>query len=266
MLVFVIEDDERAKEISRIFLKKGYYVSNSLKDMKYADFIYLGLKGIDRQNRIIHDHQNIVINDEEFKHLSQQTCVFTISENIYLRNLSLNNDFRYISLMKDDDFLRINTIMTIEGLLSYIIDKIDKPIYKSSALVLGYGNCGKLTASSLKKLGCDVFVGVRNSQLKEEIENQFHYCSIDKLRYDVDMIINTIPVPIIKKNELKEIHKDTKIFDIASYPYGIDHHEALKQGYDSFIISSIPNVYYPIYSAKCIVDIMIKKGDCNCIN
>jgi dipicolinate synthase subunit A len=263
MLAFIIEDDKRGEEISRQLLKKGFYVSDSLKDMKYADFIYLGLKGIDRKHRIIHQGHNIVIEEDYFKHFNKNTILYTIANNQYLKELSLKYNFQYYSLMNDTDFIKMNTIMSIEGLISYLIDKISKPLYLSRILILGYGNCGQTLAKDLKAFHCDVSIALRNKQLKEEIEKDYHYLDITQLSYDYDVIINTIPYPILNEKEINNIDKKTKLIDIASYPYGIDHHYAVTHGYDSIILSSIPSLYYSKFSGDYIVDIMLKKGEYN---
>lgn len=265
MLVFVIEDDKRAYEVSKTLLDEGYYVSDCLKDLKYADMIYLGLKGIDSQNRITHQGNICFIDDEVFRHLSQDCYVFTISENKYLRFLESQNDFHYVSLMNETEFLKINTIMTIEGLLSYLIEKIKKPLYESHVMILGYGHCAKLLAKDLSKLNSEITIALRKQEMKDEIEGQgYHYQPLNDMKFDdIDMIINTIPYPVVDEKYLKKIDQKTLIIDIASYPYGIDHHNAIKQGLDCYIVPAIPSRYFSQYSAQCIVDIMKKKGDKN---
>ncbi len=266
MLVFVIENDKRDREVSQLFLKKGHYVSNDIKDIQYADYIYLGLKGIDSQNRIIHQKQNCVIEEKIFKKLSKKQYVFTIAYNHYLEELSKINHFQYFYMMNDEDFIHKNTIMTIEGLLSYMIDKSVKPLMCSSICITGFGYCGKMLAHCLKSLDSEVCVIVRNKKQREEIESLgCTYQHLSQMNLNgFDMIINTIPNPIINKEKLKEIDEETILIDIASFPYGIDHHSALQMGYESFIVSAIPAHYFSQYSGQCIVDTMIKKGDRLC--
>lgn len=54
MLVFVNHDDMRSLELMEEMLHRGYYVSDQFKDMKYADVIYMGMRGIDR--KIVYRH------------------------------------------------------------------------------------------------------------------------------------------------------------------------------------------------------------------
>ena len=257
-MFFILEDDQRGKELSQILLNNGYYVSNDFKDLKYADYIYFGLKGIDIKNRIICNGETYYI---DCKLLKKGCVVITIVYNSYLNDLCHDNGYHYYSMLKDKDYLRLNTIMTSEGLISFMIDKIDKPLYNSNILILGYGNCGKSITKILKAFGSIVTVAVRKAELKEEIESYgYEFILLDSINInDYDYIINTIPSVIINKDILNKPYKDIIFFDIASYPFGIDHHEAIRLGYDSYIISSIPSSYYPKFSSKLIYEFILKK-------
>ena len=57
------------------------------------------------------------------------------------------------------------------------------------------------------------------------------------------------------------------IVDIASYPYGIDHHYALSKGINCQILPSIPCKYAYGYAGKMIADEIERKLEnaCNII-
>ena len=105
-------------------------------------------------------------------------------------------------------------------------------------------------------MGAKVTVAVRNKKWKDNIESLgccFCYLK-DVVLSQVDILINTIPSIIIEKEKLDLAKKDILIVDIASYPYGIDHHYALSIGLNSQILSSIPNKYAYGYAGKMIAD------------
>ncbi|MEE0967083.1 MAG: NAD(P)-dependent oxidoreductase [Bacilli bacterium] len=263
MLVFVTEDDRRGIEVSKRLLNDGYYVSDNIKDIKYAKMIYLGLKGIDQQNRITHQNRICYIDEDVFKTFNENSYVFTIVENKILRELAFKNHFHYFSLMNDDHFLEMNTILTAEGLISFMIDKIESPLYHSRIMILGYGHCAKAVAERLSGFHAEITILARNTELKEEIEKKgYLYQAFEKADFnETDIIVNTIPYPILDKSILEKINNSIILFDIASFPYGIDHHEAIRLGFDSYIVAAIPSKYYPDYSAQCIVDFIKEKGD-----
>lgn len=256
MLIFVNHDDMRSLELMEECLKREMYVSDQFNDMKYADVIYLGAKGIDRKNRLIMNNETIIIHDHILKKLKKGCWIFTLIHNDYLQELSNDYGFYYKALLDDEEFVKKNSLLTSEGVIAYLIMHRKYPIYQSQVLVLGYGHCAKPIIQYLKAMNANVFIGIRNEKYKEEIEKMgCQYCHLDDIHLqEIDILINTIPHVIIDKKQLDLAKKDIVILDIASYPYGIDHHYALSIGLNSQILSSIPSKYAYGYAGKMIAD------------
>ena len=256
MLIFVNHDDMRSLELMEECVHRGIYVSDQLNDIKYADIIYMGAKGIDRKNRLMMNTETRVIPDHIFKNLKKDCILLTLIHNDYLEELSNEYHFHYCALLDKEEFIRKNSILTAEGLISYLIVHRRYPIYHSCITVLGYGHCAQPIIQYLKAMGAKVTVAVRNKKWKDNIESLgccFCYLK-DVVLSQVDILINTIPSIIIEKEKLDLAKKDILIVDIASYPYGIDHHYALSIGLNSQILSSIPNKYAYGYAGKMIAD------------
>lgn len=258
MLIFINHDDMRSLELMEECLERGFYVSDQLKDMKYADVIYMGTKGIDRKNRLMMNNETIIVPDDILKNLKKGCWIFTLIHNDYLQELSDQYNFHYRVLLDEENFLEKNSILTSEGVIAYLIMHRKYPIYQSHILVLGFGHCARPIIQYLKSLGAYVTVGIRNKKYKEEIENMgCQYSDIENVSLkNIDVLINTVPHVIVEKKQLNEAHKHIVIIDIASYPYGIDHHYALSIGLNSQILSSIPSKYAYGYAGKMIADEM----------
>lgn len=258
MLIFVNHDDLRSLEVMEELLRKGYYVSDQLCDMRYADVIYMGSRGIDRKHRLLMNNETKIVSEDVFKELKKNCLLLTLIDNDYLKELSKQYGFRYICLLNEDEFKKKNSVLTAEGLLSYLISHRRFPIYQSHIIVLGYGYCAKPIIDDLKALGAKVTVALRNQQNFEEIEKKGCICQllsqVDLSKQDI--IINTIPSVVIDEKKIDCIDKQTMIVDIASYPYGIDHHYALSKGYNCQILPSIPCKYAYGYAGKMIVDVI----------
>ena len=256
MLIFVNHDDMRSLELMEECLHRGLYVSDQLIDMKYADVIYMGAKGIDRKNRLMMNNETRVIEENIFKHLKKDCFVLTLIHNDYLQELSNEYHFHYKALLDEEEFVYKNSILTAEGLISYLIIHRRYPIYHSHIIVLGFGNCAKLIIHYLQSMNAKITVAVRNKLLKKDIEEiGCSYCDLKDVNLDeTDILINTIPNIVIEKDKLDLAKKDIMIVDIASYPYGIDHHYALSIGLNSQILPSIPNKYAYGYAGKMIAD------------
>lgn len=245
MLVFVNHDDMRSLELMEEMLRRGYYVSDQYEDMKYADVIYLGLKGIDRQNRLLTHRETVVLDDNILKKLKKNCLVYTLAHNDYLVELSTKYDFRYHALLDDEEFVKLNSILTAEGLLAYLIMHRRHPLYLSRVMVLGYGHCAQSIIDDLLALNAKVTVSVRNEKYKQDIEERgASYQHIQELDLkNIDILVNTIPSVVVDKKELDQANSHMMIVDIASYPYGINHHYALSQGFNCQILSAIPCKY-----------------------
>lgn len=258
MLVFINHDDLRSLELMEEMLHRGYYVSDQFKDMKYADVIYMGVKGIDRKNRLIMHQETMVVDTSLFQEMKMNCLILTLIHNDYLEELSKQYHFRYIALLDNEAFIKDNSILTAEGLISYLIMHRRYPLYQSCICVLGFGHCAKPIIEYLTALKADVYVAVRNSQYQSDIENMnAHYLDIGELDLSgIDILINTIPQVVVDKEILDKANKRIMIVDIASYPYGIDHHYAITQGLNSQILSSIPCKYAYGYAGNMIANVI----------
>ena len=95
MLIFVNHDDLRGQEVMEELVKNGYYVTDEWKDLRYCQMIYLGLKGIDRKNRLLLHRDTIIVDEKTWKQLHPQTIIITMIHNDYLDALSKQYGFQY---------------------------------------------------------------------------------------------------------------------------------------------------------------------------
>lgn len=257
MLIYVNHDDMRSLQLMDDLTKKGYYVTDNLRDMKYADCVYLGCKGIDLKH-CLHTHQDTIMIDDINQLIKKGALVVTLMHNDYMIQLSKQYHFYYIALLDDGEFLEHNSILTAEGVISYLISHRRYPLYDSQILVTGYGHCGKAIIDLLIGFKAHLSISVRNQYLKKDIESLgCHYMQIEDIDLShIDILINTIPSVTIEEDLLKTANKDIMIVDIASYPYGVDHHKALSLNLNSQILPSIPCRYAYGYASKMICDIL----------
>lgn len=258
MLIFVNHDDMRSLELMDELIKRGYYVSDQLNDLKYADVLYLGLKGVDNKNRLMTHLETRILDGKIFKELKKNCLVMTLLKNQYLSDLAKEYHFHYLDLLSQEDFLIKNSILTGEGLMSYLISHCRNPLYQSRIMVLGYGHCAKPIIEYLKAFQSNVVVGIRNFKYKAVIERMGAQCiNIEDIDLsNIDILINTIPSVVVEKEQLDKANKRIMIVDIASYPYGINHHYALSLGLNSIILPSIPCKYAYGYAGKMIADVI----------
>lgn len=261
MLVFVNHDDLRGQEVMEEMIKKGYYVTDQWSDLRYCQIIYLGMKGIDRKNRLVLHRDTIVVEEQTWQQLQHNTIVLTLQHNDYLDTLAKQYGFIYCAFLDDEDFICKNSLLTAEGVISYLISHRRFPLFQSQIHVLGYGHCGKILVKYLLALQSFVEVGVRKSCLFKEIEERgAKPYLLEKMDLSAcDVLINTIPSQIVTPVMLEQAKSSIMILDIASYPYGVDHHYALSKGLNSIILPSIPSKYAYGYAGRMMANMMERK-------
>ena len=152
-----------------------------------------------------------------------------------------------ISFLDDDDIVKENNNITVDG----IIDKINNFNIKNLC-ILGYGNIGSKLYHKLSNK-YNTYIGTKN---KIDLKNSFvtsNYDLMEDILINCDLIINTVDKHIIPKKILNKING--YFLDIASSPYAIDKEDVNKYSFTYELYSSIPSKYDPIRAGK----ILLKK-------
>lgn len=119
-----------------------------------------------------------------------------------------------------------NAMLTAEGILSIVLDKLPVTVSGLKAAIAGYGRIGTFTADKLMMLGADVTVFARDDmqRLKAELSGAKAYeiCRINDFADSFDVLINTVPSPVIDRRFIGSSKNDCVFIEAASAPYGID--------------------------------------------
>ena len=170
------------------------------------------------------------------------------------RELMEHKGVQYFDFMDQKEISIYNSIATAEGIIAEAITEYNQNLHGSRVLVLGYGKCGKTLADKLKGLGAQVCVCARKeADLMEAYAYGFQREKIEDLSEIVKeypLIFNTIPAKIITKKVLEKVKAASIIFDIASFPYGVEMEEAKKLNVNVKICMSLPAKYSPVSSAE----------------
>lgn len=129
------------------------------------------------------------------------------------------NCINFVPLMSDELYVYYNSVITAEGAMQIAMTSLDKAIYDSYIMVLGYGRLGKAVARIFKD--CAKGVGVATYNLVEYHSAGTHYItyidnSFIKNMAAYDVIINTIPAPILDIQAIKHVRVNGLFIDLAS--------------------------------------------------
>lgn len=165
----------------------------------------------------------------------------------------------------DQSFISIyNSIATAEGLIAEILCNFPCNLHQCKTLVLGYGNCGKTLAYKLKAFNAQVCVCARRKEARMEAYSLgMDICNFDELPDTISaypLIVNTIPAKVLDKTILTKVSPSAMLFDIASFPYGIDMEVAQTLSLNTHICMSLPAKYAPVSSARILSDFILSES------
>ena len=177
---------------------------------------------------------------------------------------------RVIDYYRSEELQIKNAYTTAEAALSIAMNSLDKNIKGSKIAVTGYGRIAKQLSALLLSLGAKVTVAARdpNALVWAKlsgcdtllIDSEKH--SIFELKEGYDVIYNTVPFWLFKREFLLSLDKRTLIIDLASAPGGVDIKAAREFGSNVNWATSLPGKYAPRSAgediAECL-DGIIKK-------
>lgn len=182
-----------------------------------------------------------------------------ISSEVYDMQLQEDEEcFEIIDIMEREELAILNTISTAEGAIELMIANTNKIIHGAEVLILGFGRVAKTLAYKLHGLSAKVTCAARKDEQFAWIKS-YGYQSIDinNLKSELtnfDVIINTVPSPIITSEKLAYIREDCLLLDLASAPGGIDIEEAKGKGIKAIWALALPGKVAPITTAEIIKD------------
>jgi len=151
-----------------------------------------------------------------------------------------------------------NAVPTAEGAIQIAMEELPTTLFGARVLVIGFGRIGKLLAHRLKGLGARVTVSARSYQDLAWIE-AYGFCAerTDQLEgwlCNYDLIINTVPAPVLGEALLEDLSPDCLVIDLASRPGGVDFESAAALGIKVIWALSLPGKVAPVTSGRIIRD------------
>lgn len=179
-----------------------------------------------------------------------------------LEEMARRRGIKVVELNKIDELAVLNSIPTAEGAIQIAMEKLPITIHGSSAFVCGFGRTGTTLARALDGLGANVFVVARNpAQLARAVEMGLHslpFSQFEENAGQADVIFNTVPALVIKREILKNLKKDCLIVDIASAPGGTDFESAKELGIQSILALGLPGKVAPVTSGRMLASVITR--------
>lgn len=175
-----------------------------------------------------------------------------------------------IDYSKREEFQILNAEPTAEGAIAIAINEMKKTLWGSTALVIGYGRIGKILSEYLYALGAQVYSSARKPEDIARIKltkcKPVKTSDIARVLPKCDLILNTVPKPVLKDGLIALVNKDAVVIDLASKPGGIDFKPAKERGLNVIWALSLPGKTAPVTAGEILADtilgIMQEQGVC----
>lgn len=150
-----------------------------------------------------------------------------------------------------------NAVPTSEGCIRLAMEALPVTLHGARALVLGFGRIGKVLCRQLSGLGTAVTAGARkDADLAWIAAEGYAPLRSDRLRdadlTPFDLVVNTVPAPILDREVLARLNPGAVVIDLASAPGGTDFAAAGELGVKAIFAPGLPGREAPLTAAGAI--------------
>ena len=149
-----------------------------------------------------------------------------------------------------------NALPTAEGAIQIALEELPITLHGARVLVIGFGRVGKALSRRLAGLGAKVSVAARKWADLAWAES-CGYCGEQTEHLagwlcGYDLVVNTVPAPVLGLTELADLKPDCLVIDLASKPGGVDFDAAARLGVKVIWALSLPGKVAPVTAGQCI--------------
>lgn len=140
------------------------------------------------------------------------------------RSILEHTGARIMDLYNTEPLTTMNAAATAEGALCLLIESSEVTLAGSQCLIIGGGRIGMLLGERLRALGGAVTLAAR-SEADRAMIRAHHFVPEETGIYQkglsqYDFIINTVPAPVLNREQLSQIRPDCVLLELASAPGG----------------------------------------------
>lgn len=266
--------DLRQISAANILSRRGYevfvfknmpspYLSEKVKTFKEPDFLYCDTVILPLPCSLDDVYLNCSCDNKPslrdvFCYISDKHNVYGGKLTPYVKDLATKCGAEIKDLLDDESFSIKNAYLTAEGAVKIALSECKSGLMGMKILITGFGRIGKCLSYLLKNMGAEVFVSARKAEDFAWIENygykSLETASVSKRIEEFDVIFNTVPVNILKVNELPD---EVLYVELASKPYGIDMEKAFNEHKNVLLAASLPGKEFPIAAGRIIAETVI---------
>ena len=167
--------------------------------------------------------------------------------------------------MLDNTYVTDMAYITAEGALGHILLNSACVLSGANTLIIGWGRIAKFMHRMLLPFTDRITVVLRNEDEKNKLINSGRGAvGFDKLKNcagEADIIVNTVPHPIMGTDIIDSLKPDVYLADLASLPGGADISYAQKRGLAAFRLPGLPGIAAPGTAGKKLAECVLRYID-----
>ncbi len=200
---------------------------------------------------------NVLIEAHTLSHVEDGSILFCGRLDGEARALANSRDITLYSFLDNEKFQAINSRLTAEGALMILLEHTIKGLDDLNTLILGFGRTGAALARVLSKL--DVTFDIcSNSSIRPAHAFARHILPLKEFDFTpYDVIINTVPSPLVSDKEVMTIKKGALYIDLASHS-AINLDYARYLGVNADVYPALPAKCSPYSAAKAMADVILE--------
>jgi len=270
--IWVVGGDRRQTELARLLAEDGHTVftyalgdtvfapaarADTLEEIACADWVVFPLpvsSGDDLLHAPLTPEQHTLAHI--FAHLSprQFLCGGRIAPAV--QSLALAHGLSLHDYYAREELAVANAVPTAEGAIQLAMEHLPITIHGARVLVTGFGRVGRITAQRFSALGAKVSVAARRPDQLAWAQamglDSFPLRDLTSRLHQFDVVINTVPAPILGARELAVMPETCPILELASRPGGVDETAAAALGRTVIRAPALPGRVAPVTAAAAI--------------
>lgn len=158
----------------------------------------------------------------------------------------------------DEAFQIRNAVSTAEGAIRVAMEQLPRTICGAVCLVVGAGRIGRHLAMLLRAFGAEVFLSSRKAADLAKTEaaglRAIRTDAISEVVGSADVVFNTVPAPVVTREVVLRMKKQSVILDLASGEGGTDGKAAAEAGIRMIHAPGLPGRFTPRSAGEAVAD------------
>ncbi|WP_243149875.1 NAD(P)-dependent oxidoreductase [Thermaerobacter sp. PB12/4term] len=165
---------------------------------------------------------------------------------------------RVYDILTDAAFAEANAWPTAEGAVLRA-QQLDRQVVGGrTAVVVGYGRCGRALARLLHGFGCRVTVVARREEARAQAAAAgaaaVAFDGLAAALRDAELVFNTVPAPVLDAAALGALPPGALVIDIASHPGGVDWEAARQRQIRAYLELGLPARFFPVTAGRILAE------------